>query len=76
MARAVRDLAQSTYALATTGVAGPDPVAGVRAGTAFVAVCGPGIERAVALDLPGDRDRVRALVVVHALDLLRRTLLE
>jgi len=36
---------------------------------------GPGDVRAVALHVPGDRDRVRRLAVVHGLDLLRRALL-
>jgi nicotinamide mononucleotide (NMN) deamidase PncC len=77
MARGVRERLGATYGLATTGVAGPGPVDGVAAGTAYVAVSGPGAgdDRAVALQLPGGRERVRRLVVVHALDLLRQTLL-
>ena len=77
MARGVRDRLGSTYGLATTGVAGPDPADGVAPGTAFVAVSGPdaGADMALALAVLGGRDRVRRMVVIHALDLLRRTLL-
>jgi nicotinamide-nucleotide amidase len=75
MARGVRERLGADYGLATTGVAGPDDVDGVPAGTAYVAVSGPaGVERSVALAIPGGRDRVRRLVVVHALDLLRGVL--
>ncbi len=76
MARGVRGRLAATYGLATTGVAGPNAVDGVPAGTAYVAVSGPGgLERAVRLELPGGRDRVRRLVVIHALDLLRGLLI-
>ena len=69
MAGGVRDRLAATYGLATTGVAGPDAVDHVPPGTAYVAVTGPcGLERAVKLELPGGRDRVRRLVVIHALD--------
>jgi nicotinamide-nucleotide amidase len=77
MAHGVRVGLAATYGLATTGVAGPDPQDGVEVGTAHIAVSGPAAtrERTMALALPGGRDRVRRLSVVHALDLLRRTLL-
>ena len=41
MARGARDLTGATYALSTTGVAGPDPQEGRPAGTVFVGVVGP-----------------------------------
>jgi nicotinamide-nucleotide amidase len=73
MARGVRSRLGATYGLATTGVAGPEPVDGVPAGTAYVAVAGPvaGDDQAVLVQLPGGRDRVRSMVVVQVLDLLR-----
>ncbi len=58
------------WALATTGVAGPDPQDGKPIGLAYVAVAGPdgvGVER---LRLPGDRAAVRAGAVRAAVDLL------
>ncbi len=41
MARGSRDLLGTTYAMATTGVAGPDPQEGHPAGHVWVAVAGP-----------------------------------
>jgi nicotinamide-nucleotide amidase len=77
MAAGVRTRLGADFGIGTTGVAGPDPQAGVAPGTVHVAVVGPGPGdvRAVELQVPGDRDRVRRLAVVHGLDLLRRGLL-
>jgi nicotinamide-nucleotide amidase len=74
MAVGVRALLSSTWALATTGVAGPDPVDGHPVGTVHVAVDGPEGPSVRSLTLPGDRGRVRRLSTAHALDLLRRRL--
>jgi nicotinamide-nucleotide amidase len=76
MARGVARRAGADYGIATTGVAGPDPQDGLLPGTVHVAVVGPG--RAARVDSPvlrGDRGTIRALSVVHALDLWRRVLL-
>jgi nicotinamide-nucleotide amidase len=72
MAQGVRERLGSTYGLALTGVAGPDPQEGHPPGTLHVAVAGPDGVRARAVRLPGDRTRVRLLAVTAALDLLRR----
>jgi nicotinamide-nucleotide amidase len=61
--------------VATTGVAGPEPVGAYPVGAVYVAVAGPAGSRVVRRDVRGDRIRVRRLTVVHALDLLRRALL-
>lgn len=75
MARGVRDRLASTYGVATTGVAGPDPQDGRPPGTVFVAVSGPGGDRVRELDLAGrDRPGVRAATVAGALDLLAAAL--
>jgi len=74
MAEGVRDRLAATYGLATTGVAGPDPQESHPPGTVHVAVAGPGGHRVRSLELPGDREFVRRLTVVLALDLLRREL--
>lgn len=78
MARGVRERLGATYGLATTGVAGPGSQDGHPAGTVFVSVAGEkeaaGKGRTASLALPGSRADVRALTVVHALDLLRRVL--
>ncbi len=74
MAAGVRDRFGATYALGTTGVAGPDPQEGQRVGTVFVAVAGPAGAEVVALTLDGDRHEIRVATCVAALDLLGRTL--
>jgi nicotinamide-nucleotide amidase len=75
MALGARQRFAATYGLALTGVAGPTDQDGVPAGTVFAAVAGPDGGDTRALQLPGDRERIRALAVVSALDLLRRHLL-
>ena len=75
MAEGARDLSGATYALATTGWAGPeggtefDPV-----GTVYLALAGPGVTQVIRARYGADRFRVRALATQAALDLLRRTL--
>ncbi|MBX6767587.1 MAG: nicotinamide-nucleotide amidohydrolase family protein, partial [Actinomadura rubrobrunea] len=82
MASGVRERLGATYGVAVTGVAGPDPQDGRPVGTVYVGVAGP--ERpplviAPRLPVPGDgaraREAIRAMTVVHALELLRRVLL-
>ena len=74
MAGGVRLLMGATYGLATTGVAGPDPVDGKPVGTVYVAVVGPGSSRVKALSLSGDRGDVRAQGVLAVLALLAEEL--
>ena len=73
MAEGVRDLLGADYAVSTTGVAGPDLQEGKPAGTAYVAVAGPGETRVRALRLDGDREAVRSGVVAEALGLVLET---
>lgn len=72
----VRERFAATHGVATTGVAGPDPVGDHPPGSVFVAVASERGSRAVHLTLPPGRALVRQLTVVHALDLLRRELLD
>jgi nicotinamide-nucleotide amidase len=74
MAAGVRSLMGATYGLATTGVAGPDQVDDQAVGTVFVAVVGPDFSRVRALNIPGDRGRVRAQSVLEVLALLAQEL--
>ena len=74
MASGVRSLMGATYGLATTGVAGPDPVDGKPVGMVYVAVVGPGTSRVKALDLSGDRAGIRAQSVLAVLALLAQEL--
>ena len=75
MADGARRTARATYAISTTGYAGPDggteesPV-----GTVFIGLAGPNGTDARRFRFPGDRGRVRAFAVQAALDLLRRRL--
>ena len=57
MAEGARRATGATYAVSTTGVAGPGPQDGIPAGTVHVGVAGPGATTAVALELVGDRER-------------------
>jgi nicotinamide-nucleotide amidase len=74
MAAGVRSLMGATYGLATTGVAGPDPVDGKPVGMVYVAVVGPGSSRVKALSLSGDRGDVRGQSVLAVLSLLAEEL--
>jgi nicotinamide-nucleotide amidase len=58
--------------LAVTGVAGPDEQEGQPVGTVWVGLSVDGAVTTRSLWLPGDRDRVRQMTVISALDLLRR----
>ena len=59
MARGARRRLGASWALATTGVAGPDEQEGRAVGTVWVAVAGEGVEEARLLDLDGDRTAIR-----------------
>lgn len=76
MAEGARRLSGATFALSTTGFAGPDggtdrdPV-----GTVYVGLAGPDGTKVVRTRYGADRYRVRMLAVQNSLDLLRRALL-
>ena len=69
LATGVRDRLDATYGLATTGVAGPDPQAGVEAGTVYVAAAGPDAVEVRKLELSGDRTAIRRGSVQAVLEL-------
>ena len=76
MAEGLRAAAGTTYALATTGIAGPDGGTPEKpVGLVYVALAGPGRTEVRKLCLSGDRTRIRTAATLHALDLLRRSLL-
>jgi nicotinamide-nucleotide amidase len=75
MASGARERLGATYALALTGVAGPEPWDGKPVGTVFIALAHPGGCEVRETRLPGDRERIRDYSCVSALDLLRRHLL-
>jgi nicotinamide-nucleotide amidase len=75
MAVGVRDRLGADVGIATTGVAGPDPLDGHPPGTFHVAVVLPGVTRVRSFHRPGERSAVRAAAVREAvaltLDVLR-----
>jgi nicotinamide-nucleotide amidase len=73
MAHGAATRLRTTYGLATTGVAGPDPQDGRAPGEVHVALAGPGVgrsgDRVLSLQLAGGRDDVRREAVRRALAL-------
>ncbi|MGA3351747.1 MAG: competence/damage-inducible protein A [Acidimicrobiales bacterium] len=77
MAVGARRVLGSDVGLATTGVAGPTEQEGRPVGTLVVGLALPGSEpEAFEFRLPGDRERVRQLATISALNSLRRRLVE
>ena len=74
MASGVRRLTGSTYALSTTGVAGPDSQEGKPAGTVYVGLAWPNGVRSVALNLTGSRETIREQTIAAALSALSEQL--
>ncbi len=76
MAAGVRGLLGSTYGLATTGVAGPDPQAGHAPAEVYLGLAGGERLRLLhrRVDLKGDRAAVRSGAVVAGLGFLREIL--
>lgn len=70
MAAGVRRLLGTTYAVSTTGVAGPERQEGKAVGTVYVGVAGPRGVEAVALALDGDRAAIQEATVDEALSAL------
>ncbi len=75
MARAVREKFGATWAIATTGVAGPGPSDGVPSGTVWVAIDGP-VTQTLELSLEGGRESVRNATVATAIGSFTRILRE
>ena len=73
MAQAVRAKFGATWAIATTGVAGPGPSDGVPSGTVWVAIDGP-VSQSLELSLAGDRESVRNATVATAIGSFTRIL--
>jgi nicotinamide-nucleotide amidase len=75
MAAGARDRLGATWGLATTGVAGPDPVDGLPPGTVHIAASA-GVPATRSLALAGGRNEVRQETVAEALRLLWNVLWE
>ena len=74
MAHGLRSLLGVDWALATTGVAGPDRQEDLPVGTVYVGLSGPAGERTVRLALEGTRADIRAAACAEAIALLRAEL--
>lgn len=76
MAEGARFVSNATYALAITGIAGPGGATLDKpVGLVYVALAQKGEKTLVEeLRLGGDRDRIRSLSALNALDLLRRSI--
>lgn len=73
MAEGVRAMFGATWAIATTGVAGPGASDGVAAGTVWIAIRGP-INQSTALQIDGEREDVRNACVSSAITAFARIL--
>ena len=74
MADAVRRRLGADVGVSTTGVAGPTEQDGQPAGTVWLGLALGEEVDAVRIHLPGDRERVRQMAVISALDRLRHRL--
>lgn len=74
MAEGIRAKFGTTWAISTTGVAGPGPSHGIPAGTVWIAIIGPSHREAMALALEGNRAEVRHGAVESALATFARIL--
>lgn len=76
MASGVRRLLGTTYAVSTTGVAGPDQQEGKPPGTVHVGIAGPGGVRHLSLEIEGDRGAIQDRTCEEALSALGDILVE
>jgi nicotinamide-nucleotide amidase len=75
MAQGARDRTGATFAVSTTGEAGPESGTGAPPGTVFIGIAFEGGAAARRFLMPGDRQRVRGFATNAALDRLRRRIL-
>lgn len=76
MAKGALQRSGATFALSTTGIAGPDGGTNEKpVGTVFIALASSAVVEAKRRYFPEDRETFKQLVTQHALDLLRQTLL-
>lgn len=76
MATGCRNIMNTDYAIAITGIAGPDGgTAEKPVGLVFIAVAGPNGVTARRLQIGGNRARIRKVAALNAYELLRREIL-
>lgn len=77
MAAGARERLGADVAVSVTGIAGPDGGTPEKpVGLVYLHAIGPGGERRLTLDLPGDRETIRLRATVAALHLVRRLVTE
>lgn len=74
MAQGCRETTGAGYAVATTGVAGPDAQEGRPVGTVFVGIAAAAGVRTLSLELVGDRHQIQDRACREALSALCETL--
>lgn len=73
MANGAREKIGTTWAISTTGIAGPGDYMGIREGTVWIAIAGP-INQTLVLTLDGGRDGVRQGAISSAIGNFARIL--
>jgi nicotinamide-nucleotide amidase len=73
MAQGALKIFGSTWAISTTGVAGPGPSNGISAGTVWIAIAGP-VSHSFELSLAGKREDVRNATIASAISAFARIL--
>ncbi len=73
MAQGARKKFSSTWAIATTGVAGPGASAGIAPGTVWIAMCGP-VVSSTFLELDGERQSLQNATIASAISAFARIL--
>ena len=77
MAEQARKLTRSDVAISLTGVAGPDSLEGRPAGTVFIGLASESGTEVIEVNIAGrSRRDVRKIAVMHAFNLVRKTLLK
>ena len=80
LAEGIRARTGASLGVSITGIAGPTPGTGPDAekpiGLVYIALADGRDTRVKEIHLPGDRERIRWWATQHALELIRRTLLE
>lgn len=74
MVKGIAQRAGTDVAVSITGYAGPR-IGNEPVGTVCIAVVAPGCQNVKEFQFTGNRDRIRVLSVVNALDMVRRAIL-
>ena len=73
MAEGARKIFGTTWAISTTGAAGPEPLEGHQPGSVWISIRGP-VNQAIQLNLEGGREQVRSGTISTAIGTFARIL--